>query len=300
MPLETPPRPGQRIGVKRFTFNNKEFLITVDYFSNFWEKDKLNNTLASIVILRLKSHFVRYGCPDQVVSDNGPQFEYQQFQKFAETWDFKHTPSSPSNSKANGKAESAVKTVKSLLCKALNSSKDPYMAILDYRNTPTQGMDSIPVQRLMNRGMKTLLPTSRTLLQPRVIYPEKDQRNLAKRQEQQVRYFNQGTRDLREVGDVVRIKPFRLGDKVWKKATMAARLDERSYSVEITDGSVSCRTRCHLRKTPEKAESALSDDSKSAEKGVRSPGEQITPSEPAFSSPTCKEAKQQEQSGKTT
>ena len=186
MPLEIPSRPWERIGVDLFTFDNKDFLITVDYFSNFWEIDKLNNTLASTVILRLKSHFARYGCPDQVVSDNGPQFDCQEFRKFAEAWDFEHTPSSPGNSKANGKAESAVKTAKSLLRKALDSGKDPYMAILDYRNTPTQGMDSSPAQRLMNQRTKTLLPTSRMQLQPRLPYPEKDRRNLAKRQEQQV------------------------------------------------------------------------------------------------------------------
>ena len=147
------------------------------------------------------------------------------------------------------------------------------MAILDYQNTPTLGMDSNPVQRLMNQRTKTLLPTSRTLLQPRVTYTEKDQRNLAKRQEQQVRYFNQGARDLRELaeGDVVRMKPFQLGNKVWKKATAAACLDERSYSVETPEGGVYRGTRCHLRKTPERAESTPSDDSKSAEKGVRSP-----------------------------
>ena len=119
-------------------------------------------------------------------------------------------PSSPGNSKANGKAESAVKTAKNLLHKALYSDKDPYTVILDYRNTPTQGMDSSPAQRLMNRRTKTLLPTSRTLLQPRVTYPEKDKRNLVKRQGQQIKYFNDGARDLREVaeGDIVRMKPF--------------------------------------------------------------------------------------------
>lgn len=172
------------------------------------------------------------------------------------------------------------------------------MAILDYRNTPTQGMDSSPVQRLMNRRAKTLLPTSRTLLQPRVTYPEKDQQNLAKRQEQQVRYFNQGARDLRELaeGDVVRMKPFRLGDKVWKKATVTACLNERSYNIEMPDRGVYRRTRCNLRKTPERVESVSSDVSKSAEKGVRSSGEQIMPAEPAVSLP-IPEAEQQEQTG---
>ena len=95
MPLETASRPWERIGVNLFTFDNWEFLITVDYFSNYWEIDKLNNTLASTVILKLKSHFARYGCPDQVVSDDGPQFDCGEFQKFAEKWDFEHTPKQP-------------------------------------------------------------------------------------------------------------------------------------------------------------------------------------------------------------
>ena len=263
MPLKTPSRPCERIGVDLFTFDNKEFLITVDYFSNYWEIDKLNNTLASTVILKLKSHFARYRCPDQVVSDNGPQFDCEEFRKFTEKWDFEHTPSGPGNSKANGKAESAVKTAKSLLRKALDSDKDPYMAILDYRNTPTQGMDSSPAQRLMNRRTKTLLPTSGKLLQPRVTYPEIDTRNLVKRQEQQIKYFNDGARDLRELaeGDIVRMRPFRSSDKVWKKATVTPRLDERSYTVETPDGGVYCRTRSHLRKTPERAEDASNHDS---------------------------------------
>ena len=73
MPVETHSRPREKIGVDLFSFDNKDFLITVDYFSNYWEIDKLNNTLASTVVRKLKSHFARYGCPDQVISDNGPQ-----------------------------------------------------------------------------------------------------------------------------------------------------------------------------------------------------------------------------------
>ena len=58
-PLEIPSRPWERVGVELFMFYNKDFLITVNYFSNYWEIDKLKNTLASTVILELKSHFAR-------------------------------------------------------------------------------------------------------------------------------------------------------------------------------------------------------------------------------------------------
>ena len=125
MTVETPSRPWEKIGVDLFSFDNKDFLITVDYFSNYSEIDKLNKTLASTVVLKLKSHFTRYGCPDQVISDNGPQFTSDTFQKFAGTWEFEHLTSSPSNSKENRKAESAMKTAKNLLRKALDSGRDP-------------------------------------------------------------------------------------------------------------------------------------------------------------------------------
>ena len=36
------------------------------------------------------------------------------------------------------------------------------------KNTPTQGLDSSPVQRLMNRRTKTLLPTTANLLKPKL------------------------------------------------------------------------------------------------------------------------------------
>ena len=62
-----------------------------------------------------------------------------------------------------------MKTAKRILRKALYAGTDPYVAILDYRNTPTQGMESSPAHRLMNRRTKTLLPTKKTLLQPRVV-----------------------------------------------------------------------------------------------------------------------------------
>ena len=52
-------------------------------------------------------------------------------------------------------------------------------------------------------------------------------------------------------GDVVRMKPFRLGDKEWRKATVTSRLDERSYTVETPEGDTYRRNRVHLKKTQE-------------------------------------------------
>jgi hypothetical protein len=71
---EIPSRPREKIATDLFTYNKKEFLITVDYYSNFWEIDELSTTTAPAVIAKLKRRFARYRCPETAISDNGPQF----------------------------------------------------------------------------------------------------------------------------------------------------------------------------------------------------------------------------------
>ena len=84
----------------------------------------------------------------------------------------------------------------------------------------------------MNRRTKTLLPTARSLLQPCVMHPEMDTKLLRKRQTEAANNYNRGARSLPELsdGNVVHMKPFRLGDKEWRKATVTCRLDERHDS----------------------------------------------------------------------
>ena len=201
MSHEIPSLPWEKIGTDIFTHNNKDYLVTVD----FWEMDRLPNTRSSTTVLKLKSHFARYGIPHQVISDNGPQFASKEFADFAEKWDFEHLTSSPGNSKTNSKAESGVKTAKRLLHKSIKAGKDPYLAILDYRHTPTQGMVSSPAQRLISRRTKTLLPTTQCLLLLKVTSPEHVKENLGHRQQTQAKYYNRSAKDLPSLseGDVV-------------------------------------------------------------------------------------------------
>ena len=48
--------------------------------------------------------------------------------------------------------------------KALQAGTDPWLAILEFRNTPTEGLKTSPAQRLMNRKTRTLLSTIEQLL----------------------------------------------------------------------------------------------------------------------------------------
>ena len=247
---EIPDSPWQKIAADLFTFKNKEYLVTVCYRSNFWEIDRLYNTKSSTVIKKLKAHLARYGIPKQLVTDNGPQFVSDEFRKFIEGWGIEHTTTSPHHSQANGKCEAAVKVAKRMLRKTTKSGEDQYLALLNVRNVPTQGVDSSPAQRLLGRRTRTLLPTTQSLLEPRNPVNPHESVHLRSNQERQAKYYNRTARDLPilKPGDTVRMKPFALGQKSWDKAEVTRRLDERSYEVQSA-GTTFRRNRQHLVKT---------------------------------------------------
>ena len=136
-PHQIPSRPWSKIGLDIFTLSDQHYLIKVDYYSNFWETDRLDSMDSATVITKLESHYARYGIPSTVASDNGPQFASDKFIDFAKTYQFDHINSSPGYLQSNRKAESAVKTAKHIIGKAKNTGSDPWFSLLDHRNTPT-------------------------------------------------------------------------------------------------------------------------------------------------------------------
>ena len=118
LPHTTPSRPSQIIGTDLFWWNNTNYLLVVDKCSNFPETCRLPNTHSSTVIQHTKSIFARYGIPEVVISDNGPQYASHEYEEFANTWDFRHNTSSAAYPQSNGLAERTVQTVKNLLEKA--------------------------------------------------------------------------------------------------------------------------------------------------------------------------------------
>jgi len=103
------------------------------------------------------------------MSDNGTQIASQEFKRFVDAYKIKHVTSSPTYAQSNGKVENSVQRVKVLMQKSLDAHGDPYLALLDFRNTPTEGYSSSPAQRMFNRRTKTLIPMSNNLLRPEIL-----------------------------------------------------------------------------------------------------------------------------------
>ena len=115
---EVPHRPFQLVASDLFEWNNINYLILVDSYSGFYELNTLKTTTSQTVISKLRSHFARYGIPEELQTDNGPQYISQEFKEFSEQWNFKHITSSPLFPQSNGLAENAVRSAKNLLEKS--------------------------------------------------------------------------------------------------------------------------------------------------------------------------------------
>ena len=144
-----------------------------------------------------------------------------------------------------------MKTAKRIIKRAKESKTDVYLAILDHRNTPKQSTRHSPAQSLMNIRTKTLLPTTASLLVPKLTYGQHASLQASKRR--QAWYHDCHVRDLQPLreGDVVRMMTFQKhGRHVWKQGVVSKRLDERSYQVETATNTYR-RNRVHLRRSTE-------------------------------------------------
>ena len=144
-----------------FHSKREDYLIMVDYLTDFFEVSRIPHTTTVAVINACKEQFARHGIPEVVHTDGVSQFLSYEFRKFAKAWEFAHSVSAPYHSRSNDKAEAAVKIAKRLL----KRSRDPYLALLEWRNTPTLGLDTSPCQRLLGRRTRSVVPVHRTKLE---------------------------------------------------------------------------------------------------------------------------------------
>ena len=118
-----PTLPWQKVATDIFEWEKCSYLLMEDYYSRFIEVTRLGGLSTEAVIGAVKGIFARHGVPEEVVSDNGPQFSSRSFQNFSREYGFEHITSSPFYPQSNGEAERTVRTVKSLWEK-----KDTFLA----------------------------------------------------------------------------------------------------------------------------------------------------------------------------
>ncbi|CAG2195504.1 unnamed protein product [Mytilus edulis] len=247
---DIPSRPWTKLGADLLEFKGKHYLLCVDYYSKYPEIALLPSLSSVSTISAFKSMFARHGVPSEVVSDNGPQFACANFKDFSHEWDFIHTTSSPRYAQSNGEAERYVQTIKDMFKKAEEGQSDIYISLMEYRASPIEGVGLSPAQLLFNRQLKTKLPMSTELLEPKAFGSK--QKELMERQKRQKHYYDKTSKPLPSVapGEIVR---FKKEDKsTWEPAIVDTEHSERSYVLRAENDKLYRRNRKHILKTNEK------------------------------------------------
>lgn len=239
-----PERPWQLVAADLFQLGNSIYLLVVDYFSRYVEITNMHKSIQSTNIVgAMKAIFARHGIPEELRSDNGPQFASAEFSHFAKEWGFKHNTTSPRFPQANGEVERAVKTVKSILKK----EKDPAKGLLAYRSTPLACGYS-PAELLMGRRLRTTLPTFHTQLTPKWPDMEKLHEREADFKAKQARNFNQRHRAA-TLTPLESDTPVYVKDKDITGNVISTADTPRSYLVDTPTGTLR-RNRASLSQVP--------------------------------------------------
>ena len=134
----------------------------------------------------------------------------------------------------------------------LKRSKDPYLAMLNYRTTPIQGGIYSPAELLMNRVLRTTLPTTRKQRTPKVPDAEKVRARDKQNKDRQKKNFDQHH-------GVRRLPDLRPGDRVWipakqTEATVESQVAPRSLQLSTDRGSEIRRNRRDIIALPDSSE----------------------------------------------
>lgn len=228
-PWAWPEEPWQRIHIDfAGPLEGSMFLVVVDAHSKWPEVVVMKSTSTEKTIEELRSIFSRFGLPQQLVSDNGPQLVSEEFKAFMEENGIHHIKSAPYHPATNGLAERFVQTMKQALkssqnTRSLNQRLSAFL--LSYRNTPHATTKVSPASALLKRQLRTRLDLLRPLSTREVVHSQQ-RAQVDRRAKARLRTLT--------AGDHVLARNYARGDK-WKPATVLAKTGPVSYTVETSD-----------------------------------------------------------------
>jgi transposase InsO family protein len=164
IPWKWPTRPFQRVHIDFCQEGKDYFLVIIDSHSKWIEIKHMTSTTTQRTLDEVRLIFAVYGLPEEVVSDNGPQFTANEFVEFMTKNGIKHTLVPPYHPQSNGAAERSMSVVKEALAKqVIQGTQGVSMKhrlanfLLRYRTTPHSTTGVSPGELMMKRRLRTRL-----------------------------------------------------------------------------------------------------------------------------------------------
>ena len=162
------------VGLLPIVVAQKKFLlVATDYFSK-WVEAKAYTSIKDKDITKFvwKNIVYRFGIPQTIIVDNGPQFDSAAFRTFCSELKIKNLYSTPWYPQSNGQVEATNKTLLYALKKMLEQAKEKWVEeLLDvlwaYQTTPRRPTAPFTLAYGMDKiiPMEIGMPTTQTAMQ---------------------------------------------------------------------------------------------------------------------------------------
>ncbi|XP_055543126.1 uncharacterized protein K02A2.6-like [Wyeomyia smithii] len=144
--------------------NEHYLLVLIDYFSRFVEVVIMRQTLAELAVQALYETFCRFGFPDILRSDHGPQFISDTMKTFCKEFGIEQQKTTPYWPQANGEVERKNRSILKRLRISQESENanwkwDLRSYLLMYNSTPHSTTGVAPSLLMFGRMLKDKLPS---------------------------------------------------------------------------------------------------------------------------------------------
>ena len=269
---------------------NKVIVTLTDYFSKWVEAAPVPTKEAKHVAVFLYKMFLQYGCPQEIVTDQGREFCNRLVDLLKEKTGFVHKITSAYHPQSNGLDERSNQTLKAQLQKLVNDQQDNWDELLpsilfSYRTSKHDSTRCTPFLLMYGREARLPIDVTRvdgtspdevdftTKVQKMLEFQKKvhdeARSNVGKAQEKQKKHYDakHNNKTFVKVGDKVLVKSMKneghKGGKLEPQFpggpyTVAEDLGKGRYRLKDSHGEIlKTAVNCHRLKIWQDADSAL-------------------------------------------
>ena len=197
----------------------------------------MTSTTASRTVEELCRLFSSFGLPEQIVTDNSPQFVSEEFGAFTKMNGIKHIKNAPYNPSTNGAVERLVQTFKKAMKAGVHDGRTHSQRLasflLSYQSTPHTTTHGTPGELFLKRKLRTRFDLIKPDVTKSVCAEQAKQKSNHDHHSQGREYF---------VGQNVQAHNFSEGPR-WALGVIVERLGLLTYLVQIDTGVF---WQCHI------------------------------------------------------